>query len=202
MLTLFLDNVTTLAALFCRRWSRFSSDLFSLYNAELPISSLEVMYAWDNSSATWSLICLRTIPIFLSDMKAARDTAEMWRSMERLESKMIPRFLTVSDGGMTPVPTLIPEIFTFDLWCWDPITMNSVFPSFSFRKFEVIQWRSSSRGTKAETRVYRGRGLGGLRVVRAWFYYDFPNCLSKPGWIQQGVKTSLISISDELFILT
>ena len=134
----------TLAALFCRRWSRCTCDLFRLYNIEFPISSLDVMYACTNSSATWLLMYLRIKPMFMSERKAARDTAEMWLSMERLESKTIPRFLTVSDGGMMSPPTLIPGMLTFVLWCLDPMIMNSVFPSLSFKKLEVIHWRSSS----------------------------------------------------------
>ena len=69
------------------------------------------MYACTNSFATWLLMYLRIKPTFLSDMKAARDTAKMWLSIERFESKLIPRFQTVSDGGMMSPPTLIPGTF-------------------------------------------------------------------------------------------
>ena len=58
---------------------------------------------------------LRIRPRLRIDRQAALDTAVMYLSMERFSSKMMPRFLTLSDGVTMVSPTLICVMLTFDL---------------------------------------------------------------------------------------
>ena len=140
----FLESVTSLAAVFCNRWSHFSCVSLRPWSSELHVSRLEVMSTWVSSSTTGWLICLQIIQIFLIDTHTALDTFTICLSMERFSSMIMPRFVTLLVGMMVSL-TLIYVMLTFDLCSFDSTTMNYVFPLFSFRKFRDIHWRSLSR---------------------------------------------------------
>ena len=138
MCSLFFVLVRTRAAAFWTSCRVFNDLLLEPDNKELQLSSLDVTKAWTSFSASfWERTCL----IFLILRKWKKAVLGMYFKLEfkdKSESKITPKFLTVSLEARAMSSSAAISLDNASLRCLGPSIITSVLSEFNKRKLRVI----------------------------------------------------------------